>query len=132
MSRFMRTTENKGSAVAEIGDRLATIDMGRKLGAVPFFGGQLGPHLTQCGRVRGLPPAEFHLDPCNRLATMHQRHRQDREGRQRTDSIGRTKNGSKRLQNFEPRSKSACYRKLKFSVVQRCMTDFLGTDSLHL
>jgi len=24
----------------------ATIDMGRKLGAVPFLGGQLGPHLT--------------------------------------------------------------------------------------
>ena len=42
MSRFMRTTDNKGSAVAEIGDRLATIDMGRKLGAVPFWGGGAG------------------------------------------------------------------------------------------
>jgi len=28
---------NKSSAVAEIGDRLATIDMGRKLGSVPLF-----------------------------------------------------------------------------------------------
>jgi len=32
----------KSSAVAEMGDRLATIDMGRKLGAVPF-GGSLVP-----------------------------------------------------------------------------------------
>ena len=39
-----------------MGDRLATIDMGRKLGAVPpFWVGELGPHLTQCGLDRGLP-----------------------------------------------------------------------------
>jgi len=38
-----------------MGDRLATIDMGRKLGAVPLFG-ELGPHVTQCGVGRGLPP----------------------------------------------------------------------------
>jgi len=31
--------------------------------------------------------AKFHLDPSNRLATVHQRHRQDR---QPSDSIGRT------------------------------------------
>jgi len=30
-------------AVAEMGDRLATIDMGRKVGAVPDFRGKLGP-----------------------------------------------------------------------------------------
>jgi len=35
--------------------RLATTDMGRKLGAVPL-GVELGPHLTQCGLGRGLPP----------------------------------------------------------------------------
>jgi len=39
--------------------RLATIDMGRKIGVVRgcarFGGGQLGPHLTQCGLCRGLP-----------------------------------------------------------------------------
>ena len=35
--------------------------------------------------------AKFRLDPCNRLATLHERHRQtDRTDRQRTDSIGRT------------------------------------------
>jgi len=36
---------SKCSAVAEVGDRLATIDMGQKLGAVPLLGGAglLGP-----------------------------------------------------------------------------------------
>jgi len=33
--------------------------------------------------------AKFHLDPSNRLATIHQCYRQDRTG-QRSDSIGRT------------------------------------------
>ena len=57
----------------------------------------LGPHLTQCGQGRGIPAcqlAKFHLDPSNRLATVHERHRQtdrqDRTDRQRSDSIGRT------------------------------------------
>jgi len=45
---------NKISAVAEVGDRLATVDMGRKLGGccAPFRGGQLGPHLTVLPRLR--------------------------------------------------------------------------------
>jgi len=35
--------------------------------------------------------AKFHLDPSNRLATVHERHRQtDRQDRQWSDSIGRT------------------------------------------
>jgi len=35
--------------------------------------------------------AKFHLDPSNRLATVHERHRQtDRQTGQRTESIGRT------------------------------------------
>ena len=46
---------DKSSVVAEIGDRLATIDMRRK---VPLFLGELGPHLTQCGLGRGLPPCQ--------------------------------------------------------------------------
>jgi len=51
---------NKCSAVAEMGDRLATIDMGRKLGDdVPLFGGgELRPHLVQYGLGRGLPPCQ--------------------------------------------------------------------------
>jgi len=36
--RQYRDLCNKCSAAAEMGDRLATIDMGRKLGAVPFLG----------------------------------------------------------------------------------------------
>jgi len=48
---------NKCSAVAEMGNRLATIDMGQKLGGcVPFGEGELGPHLAQCGLGRGLLP----------------------------------------------------------------------------
>ena len=46
---------NKSSVVAEMGDRLATTDMGRKLGAVPLWG-VLGPHVTQCRLSRRLPP----------------------------------------------------------------------------
>jgi len=40
---------NKGSAVAEMGDR--GHNMGRKEGGLLCFfrGGELGPHLTQCG-----------------------------------------------------------------------------------
>jgi len=44
---------NKSSAVAEMNDRLATIDMGQKVGVccATYRGGEqeLGPHLTQCG-----------------------------------------------------------------------------------
>ena len=60
----------------------------------PFWGGELGPHLTQCGRGRGLR-AKFHLDPSNRLATVHERHRQDRQTGQtdRQDREDRTDNG---------------------------------------
>ena len=39
--------EHKSSAVAEMGDRLATTDMGRKVGVLcPFPLGELGPHNT--------------------------------------------------------------------------------------
>jgi len=52
---------NKSSAVAEMGDRLATIDIGRKVGGLLciFPWGKLGPHLTQCGLGRGLPPYQL-------------------------------------------------------------------------
>ena len=53
----MVSCANKSSAVAEMGDRLATIDMGRKLGgSAPFLVGELGSHLTQGRLGRGLPP----------------------------------------------------------------------------
>jgi len=39
-----------------MGDYLATIDMGRKLGGcAPFGRGELGPHVAQCGLGRDLP-----------------------------------------------------------------------------
>jgi len=56
-----------------MGDYLAAIDMGRKVGAVPvcrgwpFLGGGLVPHLTQC-RL-GLR-TKWHLNPSSRLATI--------------------------------------------------------------
>ena len=51
----MSSIENKSSAVAEIGDRLATMGMGRKRGgAAVGVGSPLAPHLTQCGLGRGL------------------------------------------------------------------------------
>ena len=46
---------NKCSAVAEMGDLLATIDISKKFAAVPLLGGELGPRVTQCGLGRGLP-----------------------------------------------------------------------------
>jgi len=39
-------------------------------GCAPFGGGELGRHLTQCGRVEAYLHAKFHLDPSNRLATI--------------------------------------------------------------
>jgi len=46
----------KCSAVAEMGDRSATIDISRKLaGCAPFWGRELDRHVTQCGLDRGLP-----------------------------------------------------------------------------
>jgi len=46
---------NKSSAVAEMGDRLATIHMSRKLGAVPLLGELEDPNVIQCGLGLRLP-----------------------------------------------------------------------------
>jgi len=49
-----------------MGDRLATIDMGQKLGKVgeeglfPFWEGGAGPHVIQCGLGWGLPLYQVH------------------------------------------------------------------------
>ena len=52
--------------------------MGRKLGGgcAPLREVELGPHLTQRGQAEAYLHAKFHLDPSNRLATIHQRYRQ--------------------------------------------------------
>ena len=64
---------NKSSAVAEMGDCLATIGMDRKWGGAALLwgvgGSPLSPHLTQCGLGRGHLFTKWHLDPSNRLAT---------------------------------------------------------------
>jgi len=65
---------NKSSAVTEMGDRLATIDMGRKVGGMlcPFPWGEVVPHLTQCGLHRGLPP--YHVASLSIQPFSHNRH----------------------------------------------------------
>jgi len=54
---------------------------------VSLWGGGAGSPYNVAGAQAYLR-AKFHLDPSNRLATIHQRHRQT--DRQRTHSIGRT------------------------------------------
>ena len=39
-------------------DRLATTDMGPKIGGLCLFWEELDPHLTQCRLGRGLPPVD--------------------------------------------------------------------------
>jgi len=58
--------------------RLAIMDVGRKLGGrLCRFWRELGPHLHNVAGA--YLHATFHLDPSSRLATIHQRHRQDRQ-----------------------------------------------------
>jgi len=92
-SQSTASITNKSSAVAEMGDHFATIDIGRKLGTAvpPVFwrgvGGAGSPSNT-IWRWPG-PSTKWHLDPSNRLATIHQRYRQT-DRTERSDSIGRT------------------------------------------
>jgi len=64
---------HKSSAVAEMGDRLATTDVGRKVGGCcalcPFPWGELGPYLTQCRLAEAYFRTKWHLDLSSRLAT---------------------------------------------------------------
>ena len=61
------------SAVAKMGDRLATIDEPKIGGAVPLFvGGGLGAHLTQCRLGKGLPP--YHVASSSIQPFGHNRH----------------------------------------------------------
>ena len=55
--------------------------------AVPISVGELGSHLTQCGLGRAYLRTKWHFDPSNHMATIHQRYRQDRWDRQRSNSI---------------------------------------------
>jgi len=61
---------NKSSTVAEMGDLLATIDMAEKRRAAVPFGGELGPHLTQCHLAEAYIHTKWHLNPSSHLATI--------------------------------------------------------------
>jgi len=67
---------------------LVTKYMDRKLSV--HLGEGVGPPSNNVARAEAYLHAKFHLDPSNRLATVHQRHSQDKTDRQRSDSIGRT------------------------------------------
>jgi len=58
---------------------------GPKIGGCAALG-ELGSHATQCGRAEAYLLAKFHLDPSNRLVTIHQRYRQTGQ----TDKTGQT------------------------------------------
>ena len=82
------------NSVAEMGDRLATIDMSPKVGAaVSLYVGDLGPHVTQCGLGRGLPSyqvASRSIQPFGHNTPTLQAHRHTQivvqTDRQRSDS----------------------------------------------
>jgi len=60
--------------------------------------------------------AKFYLDPSNRLATIHQRYRQDRHTVQRSDIIGRTV-----LQTVAQKPPNAQGCKVKTVNLERCV-----------
>jgi len=63
------------------------------VGAVPLWGrGSWVPIKHNVARAEAYLHAKFHLDPSNRLVTVHERHRQDRTDRHTDNgySIGRT------------------------------------------
>ena len=73
--------EEKCSAVAEMGDRARAkwAEKWRGTVAVPLFGGQLwslSNTMPTGPRTTFVVCTKWHLDPSNRLATIHQRYRQ--------------------------------------------------------
>ena len=78
---------NKSSAVAEMGERLATIDVARKVGgccAVPHSAGDGSPSNTMSPGPRPTS-TKWHPNPSNRLATIHQRYKTDGQTDRQTD-----------------------------------------------
>ena len=68
---FHCTITNKCSAVADMGDRLSTIDMDRKLveGAVPLWGRGTESPSNNVARDEAYLPIKWYLDPSSRLRT---------------------------------------------------------------
>jgi len=75
--------------------------MGRKLGwgvSAPFFGeGSSVPVLYSVARDEAYLHAKFHFDPSNRLATVHQRCRQNRHRTGQRHKANRFTNGRQNL-----------------------------------
>jgi len=90
--RQLSSKSYKSSAVAEMGDHLATIDMGRKVQGggccAPFSGGSWVLIYHNMAWAEAYLHTKRHLDPSNHLVTIHQHYRQDRQTRQRSHSIG--------------------------------------------
>ena len=57
------------TAVAKMGDRWSTIDMGRKLGAVPLLGEGAGSPCNNAAWAEAYLHTKWHLDPSSCLAT---------------------------------------------------------------
>ena len=74
---------NVGELHPDPSSRLATIDMGQKVGRgllCPFWAAEAGsPSNTISPGPRLYLHTKWHFDPSNRLATIHQRYRQDRK-----------------------------------------------------
>jgi len=81
---------------------LVATNIGRKLGAIPLWGGQAGFPSNTVWQRRGLPTCQ--VDPSNRLPTIHQRqtdrHTDRQTDKQRSDSIGRTVFGRPFVKRF--------------------------------
>jgi len=75
------TIFKKSSADGEMGNRLATIDMGRKVGELmcPFLGGSFVPIQHNVAWAEAYLSTKWYLDPFSRLATIHQYYRQLRQ-----------------------------------------------------
>jgi len=76
-----------------MGDRLATIDMGREVGGgqlCPFPRRELGPRPTKCGLGRVIPTyqvSSWSIQPFGYNTPLQDRHTDTHTDRQRPDSI---------------------------------------------
>ena len=89
MALFCVISANSGSFRAHcVKVQVRYFRYGPKIGGrgacAPLGEGELGPYLIQCGQAEAYLHGKFHLDPSNRLATVHERYRQTG---QRTDRL---------------------------------------------
>ena len=97
---------------------------GPKMGDLPLWGGELGPHLIQRGVAEAYLHVKFHVDPLNRLATVQQRYRQNRQW---SDSVGQTV-----LQMVTQKRLALCYRTaVCLSVLFVCLFVYLSVTLLY-